>query len=1109
MPRPSFQNRIDEKGALLTLVEKRLFGGARILPPDVWMEAVGDLAFAGLARVMALVEANDGSAAIVEDGVLVAHPAIAAFTEPQAQSLSLPQAVPFALNIETDKLITDRAFSINFGWVDAKNRPVFANRTGAILERGGNRYRIPEPLFSIIGSIEAFHSADTRDDATRFAALARLQENFPKEERDRLRLDPYIGRFRVLHATAFSLHLETAGASFNFDPVLFGRRIAERIRDPEEPAISEAEGLLPPHLQEVFARQRFPREDGVRDRYAIEGGVYVYLDPVLKEALGVVHKMQHADTETRRRFIRSPQLYLREALGENVDEANLETLFVETEQYSERVVDIGLWEPPILPWIKREPNTWLPERFGVQIGDKYLTLEPSDLAPLRNAIEDAMSRGDQVVRLREEEIPATRRTLDALSSLIGEIKPGAQASDSEAPRSEEKSKKHVLIVNENFERVDFTRELLERSVQVSARCPAAVRLTLKAHQMSGLAWIQECWKRGYPGVLLADDMGLGKTLQALAFLAWLREALDYVVGQRRPKGPFLVVAPTGLLANWLAEHDRHLFEPGLGEVCRAYGRHLAHLKRSNASDVETGIPALEPSKIREADWVLTTYETLRDYHMSFAAIPFAAAVFDEMQKVKNPASLNTRAAKTVNADFILGLTGTPIENQLEDLWSIIDILNPGRLGDLKGFSATYRAENLKSLEELRYTLLEPSEVGPAAILRRLKADHLEGLPEKIVHVLPRTMPAEQAHAYSTAIARAKGEGAGRMLETLHQLRGISLHPVWPQTGAVPDPDAYIQQSARLIETFAILDRIKGKGEKALIFVESLDMQERLALIIKKRYQLPKEPMRINGEISGERRQKTVDEFQTRRGSFDVLILSPKAGGVGLTLTAANHVIHLSRWWNPAVEDQCTDRIYRIGQDQSVNVYYPMALHPEYGDGSFDGLLNGLLDRKRDLGRRMLIPPVNAKQDEAWFAERLLQERTEDPKLDPVNFDEIDCMEPQSFERWALQRMAACGYTADRTPRSHDSGADGVLVHQLSGSRIIIQCKLKQSVGSLCDDEAIDDLLRARAAYGGGPVQLIALTNALGFTSRATRRAKEHAIALIAREELSKWPTRNS
>jgi SNF2 family DNA or RNA helicase len=391
----------------------------------------------------------------------------------------------------------------------------------------------------------------------------------------------------------------------------------------------------------------------------------------------------------RKRFARSPQLYLREALGDQVDERALAALFIETEQYSERVVDVGLWEPPVLPWIKRDPNTWLPERFGIQIGDRYITLKPEDLPTLRGKVEQAIARGETTIQFDNQAVPATRRTLDALSSLIGEVKP--TPIEPVTTTREPSGAKHVLIVNENFERVDYSRTLAARHTESQLGIPDAVLPTLKSHQISGLAYIQECWIKGYPGVLVADDMGLGKTLQALALLAWLREVLSQSGRDRRHQlGPFLVVAPTDLLENWIAEHNKHLFEPGLGELCRAYGRHLPQIKKYPASDVDTGIPALDTQTIRAADWVLTTYESLRDYHISFGAIRFSCVIFDEIQKVKNPASLNTRAAKTVNSDFVIGLTGTPIENQLEDLWSIMDIVTPGRLGDLKSFSADFR-----------------------------------------------------------------------------------------------------------------------------------------------------------------------------------------------------------------------------------------------------------------------------------------------------------------------------------------------------------------------------------------------------------------------------------
>jgi hypothetical protein len=1102
MPRVSFQYSFDETGVLITLRKKGLFGARGSVPPRQWAEAAEDFAFAGLARVLPLVEAEDGTAVVEGESIRVVHSVIADLTEPQAAGLALPPSVPFSLLIETDKLITDPSFTIRYGWIEAGNRPLNMKRCGAVLNKANQAYRLPNPLYSIVESIDAFRQTDNSD-GKRFAALARLQEQFPSEEQERLRVDVYLKRFRVLHATAFSLHLETTEEkSFRFDPILFGRRVVERLRSGEETVVSEHESLLTPHQQGVFARQRFAAADSVRDRYVIESGVYVYLDPSLRDALGVVHRMQRADPEVRKRFARSPQAYIREALGDQIDEPALETLFVETEQYSERVVDIGLWEPPVLPWIKRSPNDWLPERFGVQIGEQYVSLEQSDLAPLRAAVETAISRGEQSITFNDSQIPASRRTLDALSALIGEVTP-SQPQQVKRSDEKERAQKRVLIVGENFEQIDFSRTLKPRHSAISDQTPITIRPTLMPHQTEGVRWLQTCWTKGYPGVLLADDMGLGKTLQALAFLSWLRDiAKD---GSLQGYGPSLVVAPTGLLANWSAEHDRHLFEPGLGQVCRAYGRHLKEIKTTCSRDIDTGIPALDHQRMREADWVLTTYETLRDYHMSFAAIPFSCVVFDEMQKVKNPASLNTRAAKTVHADFTLGLTGTPIENQLTDLWSIVDIGDPGRLGDLKSFSSNYRNDDQSSLETLRGMLLDASDDGPAPVLRRLKADHLEGLPEKVVHVRRRQMPDPQVQAYDAVISHAKSDKAGPMLETLHALRGISLHPVWPQTGVVDDAAEYISQSARLAETFVILDQIATRGEKVLIFLESLDMQDRLSLIIKNRYKLPKLPMQISGEVTGEKRQKAVDQFQERGPGFDAMILSPKAGGVGLTLTAANHVVHLSRWWNPAVEDQCTDRVYRIGQYQRVHVYYPMAIHPQYGEGSFDALLNGMLERKRDLGRRMLIPPVDLKRDEAWFAENLATGSESRPKLDAIDPEEIDCMDPHQFERWVLQRMIVIGYVVDKTPRSHDGGADGLSVHRKSGSRVIVQCKHKQDGNTACDDQSIDDLLRARDAYGEGSVRLVALTNAREFTSKAKRRAIEHDIVLVARNELMTWP----
>jgi SNF2 family DNA or RNA helicase len=214
------------------------------------------------------------------------------------------------------------------------------------------------------------------------------------------------------------------------------------------------------------------------------------------------------------------------------------------------------------------------------------------------------------------------------------------------------------------------------------------------------------------------------------------------------------------------------------------------------------------------------------------------------------------------------------------------------------------------------------------------------------------MPAVQFTAYGAALDAARGaDRPGAVLEALRRLRAISLHP-----GGLDDrdDDYFINASARLIATFRVLDDICERGERVLIFVEDLALQPRLAGIIQRRYRLASLPMVISGQVSGAARQSRVDRFQKASDGFDAMILSARAGGVGLTLTRANHVIHLSRWWNPAVEDQCTGRVLRIGQTRPVKIHLPLAILPT-GGSSFDQNLQSLLDRKRNLMQAALVP----------------------------------------------------------------------------------------------------------------------------------------------------------
>jgi superfamily II DNA or RNA helicase len=1102
MARASFEYNVVPGGVDVRLTRRAMLGTPAVVPVDEWTSVATGAARPGMARVLSALDADDGSVVRRGDALGMTDAFVASLTETQAIGLGLPPSVPFMLDVQAHGRFMSPEFSVATQWLE-HGRPVWSERRGTILVVGDDEYRIPSPLFQILGAVDLYRAAPAGDESARIKLVASLQEQLPQDGADNILLDQYLRSFRVQHAAAFSLTLRTEGAEFSCDPILFGRRVHKRASGGE--IISESEALLTPHQQDIFAVQRFGAFEDARAVYTIERGLYVHVDPALQKALGVVRRVQRAPSDIRRNFARNPQVYLKDALGDEVAEATIEQLFIETEQYSRRVIDIGVWHPPVLPWIKPEPNHWLPEKFGLLIKDAYVQLSTVDVTELRALVTSAMAAGEPTVPFKGESIPATSDTLHALTSLTGATTPAAAASGGAGGKPEAAAnQKHVLIVDENFETTTYRGHNQARGNNAHKHIPSIVKPLLKPHQLGGLSWLQDAWLGGSNGVLLADDMGLGKTLQALAFLAWLKSLpLAARDGTLRPRSPVLVVATTGLLSNWSDEHELHLSAPGLGEVCRAYGRHLAALRASQGRDVDLGVPALDRRHIQQADWVLTTYETLRDYHVSFGGIRFGCAIFDEVQKAKNPSSLLTHAVKSVNADFIIGLTGTPIENRMEDLWSIMDIVDPGRLGDLKSFSAKYSSAEVAVLEELRNKLLRSADGAPAPILRRLKSDELEGLPKKTPHARRRPMPEVQAQAYAQVVAQAKNDEGFGMLQALHGLRSVSLHPMAPSNTTAAQREDYIGGSARTTELFSILDVIAAQREKALIFLESLELQDYLALMIKERFALAERPLLINGQVTGELRQNRVRAFQQRRGVFDVMILSPRAGGVGLTLTAANHVIHLSRWWNPAVEDQCTDRVYRIGQTRDVHVYFPMAIHPNFGEGSFDALLDSLLERKRELSRRMLIPPVSREKDQAWFAERLRSGMAKRP-ASMENMDEIDAMEAQQFERWVLSRLAGDGWEVDKTPITHDAGADGISVHRGRNLRIIVQCKHRQSSNTVCTDDVVDELLRARERYGI-EAQLVGVTNAKSFSSAVIARAKLHEINLVSRGNLIEWP----
>ncbi len=974
---PQFRFGLDGENGKIELID-----GGKAIPVAEWLSIVPDIANA-MAELRLLAEpgalGGEPAVSLSLDYVALTPSAIARIDSQCAEKLGMPPPTRLALDLKPIHRIDEDRFRIARKWVQPSGYAALVKPVGAILQTEAGPRRIPEPLWSLYNTAGQLDSPLPK--AERFQALAELQRAWPSDAELQVEADGYLRDMRVHYASGLSLKMRSlTPVATEFDPVLFG---ANSLSGDDSVLDEDADSILSPASQKLFANDRFRREAGVRPVYVLQNGEYVFVDPNLRPALDAVRKLQDAPETERRAFVLNPRRVLRERLGHEQAEAiGLDRLFVETEQFSARVSGVDVWRTPVLSWlVPSVTNRWLPEKFGLRVGDEYYVVSPEALHDLIDRVDKAHLSGASTVdidgianRVKEDQappphfIPVNEQTIAAIDALRPYAAPQTRDETESVPDQEAplpSASKLFLVVKDNFEEVAYSAEaeLVPGAENGPIALPGRIKSTLKAHQIDGVNWLVSAYQRGLPGVLLADDMGLGKTLQSIAFLAWLQDQAD---DQQTAAAPVLIVAPTGLLGNWQQEIELHLNAPRLGRVALAFGGSLKQLREQDslsAHDIETGRAALNADSWRDAGIVLTTYETMRDYHFSFAKTRFGAVIYDEIQKLKNPASQVTRAAQALNGRFVLGMTGTPVENRLQDLWSIMDVIAPGTLGSSREFERRHPPGDRDALERLKERLSSPQGEVPPMLLRRMKKDILTDLPTKTIVPFRIEMPPLQARAYREVVVQAAAAsssgtiGKGGILSTLSKMRGISLHPLDPRT-APADLDAYAQDSARLSCLLEVIKKIADKGEKALIFVEDLAMQDKLAALIQSRFSLPNVPARISGEVQGIKRQQIVNAFQSRPGQFDVMILSPKAGGVGLTLTAANHVIHLSRWWNPAVEDQATDRVFRIGQKKEVFVYLPMAVHPDHviGPSSFDLQLDALIERKRQLSQDLFFPP---------------------------------------------------------------------------------------------------------------------------------------------------------
>lgn len=801
-------------------------------------------------------------------------------------------------------------------------------------------------------------------------------------------------------------------------------------------------------------------------------------------------------------------------------------------RYAEGKIDgIGEEQPYYSAFIarKNDESSWFPDNIicgfsfvpedGVAPVD--LPLTDDGLKKFQHVCEKAKADGLSSFDFPGCPKPIPVAEAEQMISIIGKAK--QDIGKGKAPKTlRDRKPRKGLILKPNIVKVDYEerRGVLAIPAGQQAKLPDSLKsgIALKEHQVTGVSWLRHLWSlspQECRGAVLADDMGLGKTVQLLTFIATCLE-------ENPQADPFLIVAPVSLLENWQEEMEK-FFMTGTFPLLTLYGPELTRLRTPNINldDGLAGIRLLRRNWLGNAKVVLTTYETLRDLEFTLAAQKWSAVICDEAQKIKNPNAMMTRAAKKQNVRFKIACTGTPVENSLADLWSLFDFIQPGLLGALNEFGSTYRKPIEAETEEQKQRVEELRAIIEPQLLRRIKADVAKDLPRKIIVESCTNLPLSnrQRTYYANAITQhreqsAEGVGLKNHLGLLFYLRRLCAdpQPMGQHSNLATPLEEIEEHSPKMKWLLAELGKIKTKNEKVILFCELRDVQRLLQRAISERFDFV--PAIINGDTSTSSkravsRQKQISAFQEKIG-FCAIILSPLAAGFGLNIQAANHVIHFTRTWNPAKEDQATDRAYRIGQTKEVFVYCPVVVADDFT--TFDAKLHRLLEWKRSLSGDMLNGVGDLSQNDFGDLENVGGGTAFDNT--PIKLADVTSMTPEAFEVFCTVLWSKLGFKTNKMGRSGDGGIDVVAINENKG--VLIQCKSSSIEGQALGWDAVKEVVAGAAAYEmrhtGVVFQKVAVTNQF-FNGSAKEQAKFNNVELFdcyaLDEMLKKYPVPRS
>lgn len=628
----------------------------------------------------------------------------------------------------------------------------------------------------------------------------------------------------------------------------------------------------------------------------------------------------------------------------------------------------------------------------------------------------------------------------------------------------EAEKEKVLLLKDNIEELEHTEDSSKVNIEYKYEEPESLReeINLLPYQRDGVAMMQGLYTQStINGVLLSDDMGLGKTLQILTFLAWLKEKkLDF---------RSIIVVPTSLITNWYNEDNNKKNQGEIQKFFKEKTFKVEILKGKLNNEIL--------KRIKESNILILSYETLRINQIEFGKIEWDVMVCDEAQKIKNPTTLLTTAIKAQNVKFKIACSATPIENTILDLWCLVDFVKPGLLGSLKDFKKKYSVKDAADdvLEKINDEL--KSKLNKSFIRRTKDILNSQGkeFPKKIV-IYEHLKYSEEQKEKLNKLNQMKLDGAS-VLPLIGSMIMTCSHPKLIEKDDEIGSDLVKLEtdSLKLFNVKKVLELVKEKNEKAIIFTKYRKMQKILSILVKEWFGF--NPNIVNGDDTSDIRRKILDEYRNSSG-FNVIILSPEAAGVGLNIVEANHVIHYTRHWNPAKEEQATDRAYRIGQKKDVYVYYPLVSQDEcYGRLEFNTAdewiestkfnfskgsspeekLNRIILKKKKLLRDFfLAAPIDVDSDDFnEFKETEVKNNT------ILNIEHVDLLDWSYLEIIAILLMEKeYKGNGNLTKRTGDFGVDGLIEIENNEAIAIQVKKSRNKVGK----EALEEVLCGRKIY---------------------------------------------